>query len=121
MGIGVQGYRVIGLLSPLDASQNGDHLQQNGVHGSLNFVNGSFNGVNGACPLRGLCGGQAQWALQASLLSPLDSTQNANDFAQHLSLRGNLEPQHNVLLDAYLFVQNTLVMHTCACSPVGPP
>eukprot|EP00972_Heterocapsa_arctica_P016656 2456596-Heterocapsa_arctica.AAC.1 len=59
--------------------------------------------------------------LRASSLSPFDSSQNAGHFAQHLSLSVNLVPQKHFLFDSFLFVQNTLVMYACACTPVGPP
>eukprot|EP00972_Heterocapsa_arctica_P025717 3785434-Heterocapsa_arctica.AAC.1 len=36
---------------------------------------------------------------------------------QTISLRVNLEPQTHCLSDAYLLVQNTLVIYTCACAP----
>eukprot|EP00972_Heterocapsa_arctica_P111455 16408742-Heterocapsa_arctica.AAC.1 len=59
--------------------------------------------------------------VQASSLSPLDSSQNAGNCAQHLSLRANIEPRTNSLFVSYLFVLSILVMYTCACTPVGPP
>eukprot|EP00972_Heterocapsa_arctica_P012259 1798139-Heterocapsa_arctica.AAC.1 len=58
---------------------------------------------------------------RTSSLSPLDSSQSAGHFAQHLSLRLNLEPQKHCCFDSYLFVQNAFVMYACACTPVGPP
>eukprot|EP00972_Heterocapsa_arctica_P032121 4733222-Heterocapsa_arctica.AAC.1 len=42
-GIEVQGYRGIGSLSPLGASQNAHHFAQHGVNGSHDGVNGSLN------------------------------------------------------------------------------
>eukprot|EP00972_Heterocapsa_arctica_P103540 15259953-Heterocapsa_arctica.AAC.1 len=56
--------------------------------------------------------------LRASSLSPLDASQNAHHFAQHLSLIPTLSFKTGsctvVLSMPICVVQDTLVMHTCA-------
>jgi hypothetical protein len=38
-----------------------------------------------------------------------------------MSLSSNIEPQQHCFSMPIFVVQNTLVMYTCACTPVGPP
>eukprot|EP00972_Heterocapsa_arctica_P057678 8507879-Heterocapsa_arctica.AAC.1 len=65
--------------------------------------------------------GRSLSGLRASSLSPLDSSQNADNVAQHMGLRVSLEPQKQCCFDSPLLVQDTLVMYTCSCTLVGPP